>query len=349
MAHEHPASDLSLVPRSSEHTEVIRRHGSSVVLYDHRSQQISLAHTDDVGPTVCPTCQRPFDSANNDASYISPDYFKILHRSNDPSAASSRSVSPRRLTRTDGSSLLYDSTSASEEQAKDKTDGSAGHIDHDAFSQGYFDRFYVELKVLGRGGSGVVLLVKQKLGGHDLGNFALKRIPVGDDTAWLQKVLREVQLLSSLTHPNLVSYRHVWLEHFQPTAFTPRVPHAFILQQYCNRGDLQSYIFSSALDNEPAPAKRQARWRMLGRKSADSITHVRKLQPEEVFGFFKDIASGLHYLHSQGYIHRDLKPNNCLLDDSSGKLHCLVSDFGETTSESIQRGSTGATGESRLQ
>jgi len=48
-----------------------------------------------------------------------------------------------------------------------------------AFSPNYFERFFVEERELGRGGKGVVLLVKHVLDGVSLGHFALKRIPVG--------------------------------------------------------------------------------------------------------------------------------------------------------------------------
>jgi hypothetical protein len=46
----------------------------------------------------------------------------------------------------------------------------------------------VEEKELGRGGKGVVLLVRHVLDGVSLGHFACKRVPVGDDHEWLEKV-----------------------------------------------------------------------------------------------------------------------------------------------------------------
>ena len=101
-----------------------------------------------------------------------------------------------------------------------------------AFSPNYFKDFFVEERELGRGGKGVVLLVQHVLDGVHLGKFACKRVPVGDDHEWLEKVLIEVQLLQTLSHQNLVSYRHVWLEDYQISSFGPSVPCAFILQQY---------------------------------------------------------------------------------------------------------------------
>jgi serine/threonine protein kinase len=58
-------------------------------------------------------------------------------------------------------------------------------------------------------------------------------------------VLIEVQLLQRLSHPNLVSYRHVWLEDVKLNRFSPSVPCAFILQEYCNSGDLLHYVIGS--------------------------------------------------------------------------------------------------------
>jgi serine/threonine protein kinase len=65
---------------------------------------------------------------------------------------------------------------------------------------------------------------------------------------------------------------------------------------------------------------------------------------DEIFSFFKDITTGLHHLHSKGYIHRDLKPSNCLLQHDDGRTRVLISDFGEVQLEGDNRRSTGATG-----
>lgn len=353
MTNKDKSPDLSLVPFPSEHREVILRHGSSVVLFDHRSQQITLANSADVEPGICPRCHRPFPKSTDDAhwtseSFMSPDYFNLLHRSREASVVASRSPSPQRLLRSQESTPARRrpvvEVESDEEEDEPEYVQSSSNISADSFSHGYFDKHFVEVKELGRGGNGVVLLVKHVLHGQEIGLLAMKRIPVGDDVPWLQKVLREVRVLQGLSHPNLVSYKHVWLEYFQPTAFTPRVPHAFILQQYCNRGDLQSHIFGSSLDIADHTLKQRRRPRSLAQDSASDKDQARHLHPEEVFGFFKDIASGLNSLHKAAFIHRDLKPSNCLLHESNGKLHCLVSDFGETAAENAARRSTGGTG-----
>src|SRR5262249_40321677 len=49
------------------------------------------------------------------------------------------------------------------------------------------------------------------------------------------------------------------------------------------------------------------------------------LQPAESAGWVATIAEALHYAHSRGVFHRDIKPGNILLD-TSGKPY--LSDFG---------------------
>ena len=202
-------------------------------------------------------------------------------------------------------------------------------------------------KELGKGGKGVVLLVTHLLDGNEIGHFACKRVPVGDDREWLKNVLIEVQLLQQLEHKHLVRYHHVWLEDVKLSNFGPSVPCAFILQQYCNAGDLHGYIMNSAKRPiSPHQLKERARRRSKNQPEPPRDLSSRKLPFEEIYSFFKDITSGLNHLHINGYIHRDLKPSNCLLhDDGTGeKPRVLVSDFGEVQVEDVVRKSTGATG-----
>jgi serine/threonine protein kinase len=170
-------------------------------------------------------------------------------------------------------------------------------------------------------------------------------VPVGDDHEWLEKVLIEVQLLQHLSHQNLVSYRHVWLEDFKISTFSPSVPCAFILQQYCNAGDLHKYVIGSVPTSTTAQLlKERLRRRSKGQPETPDFSGPRKLHFEEIYSFFKDITSGIRFLHANGFIHRDLKPSNCLLHDSGQELRVLVSDFGEVQYENTVRKSTGTTG-----
>lgn len=285
------------------------------------------------------------------ASFASPEYFRMLHHSLPGPTGSSGPPSPRRrLTQPIG---FGQTTSAARSSAAEfiisspaDTPASYG-ISSAAFSPNYFGRFFVEERELGRGGKGVVLLVKHILDGVSLGHFALKRIPVGDDHEWLKKVLVEVQLLQHLSHQNLVSYRHVWLENVTLSNFGPSVPCAFVLQQYCNGGDLHNYIYKFAKPAMSTTELLKERMRRRSKHQAEppqNLDGPRKLSFDEIYSFFKDITSGLNHLHANNYIHRDLKPSNCLLHDSGKELRVLVSDFGEVQPVDATRCSTGATG-----
>ncbi|GFR96851.1 eukaryotic translation initiation factor 2-alpha kinase 4 [Elysia marginata] len=66
------------------------------------------------------------------------------------------------------------------------------------------------LKVLGKGGFGDVLKVKNKLDGRF---YAIKRIPLNPKSkAFNKKMKREVKLLSRLNHENVVRYYCSWIE-----------------------------------------------------------------------------------------------------------------------------------------
>ncbi|KAJ5480707.1 hypothetical protein N7539_006601 [Penicillium diatomitis] len=347
--------DMSMIPYNGGNLDVVLRHNDSVVVFDHDSQQLALRRTgddeeDDMELANCPLCHRPMREANRgrhrgspqpEAEFINPNYFRMLDNSLPSSESPSRPSSPRR--RLVRSALPAGPTS---EPTTTPSPVTGQGISSSAFSQDYFKRFFVEEKVLGKGGKGVVLLVRHVLDGVSLGHFACKRVPVGDDHEWLEKVLGEVQLLQNLSHQNLVSYRHVWLENARISTFGPSVPCAFIIQQYCNAGDLHHYLCGSMQTTTTAQQlKDRLRRRSKGEPELKPETQGPRVLPlDQIYSFFRDITAGLRHLHMNGYIHRDLKPNNCLLHETSDGLRVLVSDFGEVQSQNAMRKSTGATG-----
>ena len=50
-----------------------------------------------------------------------------------------------------------------------------------------------------------------------------------------------------------------------------------------------------------------------------------KIQEEVAIKYFLQICEGLKFAHSQGSIHRDIKPDNILIDSAD---NCVVADFG---------------------
>ncbi|KAH6720990.1 kinase-like domain-containing protein [Leptodontidium sp. MPI-SDFR-AT-0119] len=351
---------MSLVPYSSRDSrEIVLRHNDAIVIRDPISRQLILRGATPSFSSDCPTCHRPFRASSPDrqssphrsSPFISPEYFRMLQSAHDGGEEHNPPSSPIRRLVQPAFPSAASSTSGSVSDAEFVTSTPApqtGHsIKKEAFSPNYFQRFFTEEKELGRGGKGVVLLVRHELDSVSLGQFACKRVPVGDDHAWLEKVLIEVQLLQGLSHPNLVSYRHVWLEDVKLNRFSPSVPCAFILQQYCNSGDLLHYIIgpSPVIKSTKEQLKEQMRRRSRGQSDRPDLrSSQRKLSFEEIYSFFKDITSGLAHLHASNYIHRDLKPSNCLLHKDGNEFRCLISDFGEVQAENVARKSTGSTG-----
>ncbi|KAA8569994.1 hypothetical protein EYC84_002332 [Monilinia fructicola] len=367
---------MSLVPYSSRDSrEIVLRHNDAIVVRDPNTQQLALRSAP---PSItlndCPTCHRPLRAPSPERqpppsaranAFIAPEYFRMLHAANSGANEQPPSSPIRKLVQPASPSGDYvDDTEHNVEFVTSTPAVRTGHtIKKEAFSPNYFKRFFTEVKELGRGGKGVVLLVRHELDGvalgmedvkharvsadTSLGQFACKRVPVGDNHTWLEKVLIEVQLLQGLSHPNLVSYRHVWLEDVQLNRFSPSVPCAFILQQYCNSGDLLRYIAGPTRNVQTTNEQLKERMRRRSRGASerpDLRSSQRKLQFEEIYSFFKDITSGLAHLHASNYIHRDLKPSNCLLHQDGSDMRCLISDFGEVQAENVMRKSTGNTG-----
>ncbi|EZF35136.1 IKS protein kinase [Trichophyton interdigitale MR816] len=368
---DHDSRSMSIVPYSGG-GDVVLRHDDAIVVFDPNSQQLVLKPAnqgvENIGErTDCPYCHRPLRDGSPEHSqephrgstpataapsrFVNPEYFRLLENTIPPSTADQTPPSPSSPRRQLVPPGREEGTPVSASEHGSGGDGESPSTTHgissSAFSHDYFKRFFVEERELGRGGKGVVLLVKHILDGVSLGHYACKRVPVGDDHEWLKKVLIEVQLLQHLSHQNLVSYRHVWLENARLSNFGPSVPCAFILQQYCNAGDLQKYICGSIQTAADTPQQLKARLRRRSRGQPElpsAASGPRRLQLEEIYSFFKDITSGLRYLHVNGYIHRDLKPSNCLLHETGRELRVLVSDFGEVQFENTVRNSTGTTG-----
>lgn len=265
--------------------------------------------------------------------------------------------------------LLEGFTPLHEEQTEPDQDsnpfGNAATISTSALSEGYFAKFFRVVAYLGRGSRGLVYLVEHLLDGYSLGLFALKKVPVGDDHKWLEKVLTEVNLLRLLSHPNLVNYNHMWLENAQMSRFSPKVPCAFILQEYCDGGTLEDYVNNLQKDakmkkiNESmsstdpnkgftkissAQAKREKYKRAafgngnnISAGTANNhdkatmhdndIISEARLTLFEILSFSRDIFAGVAYLHRAQIIHRDLKPSNCLLlSDENQNIPNLPND-----------------------
>ncbi|KAG0737301.1 hypothetical protein G6F23_010430 [Rhizopus arrhizus] len=112
--------------------------------------------------------------------------------------------------------------------------------------------------------------------------------PRDDDSE--QKIRREIAILKKCLHPHVVRLKEVIDD--------PASSKIYLALEYMEGGEVM--------------------WRDGDNKPVLSVSEARKI--------FRDVVSGLDYLHYQGIIHRDIKPAN-LLYTKDGKT-VKISDFG---------------------
>jgi len=149
---------------------------------------------------------------------------------------------------------------------------------------------YTVDKQLGAGGMGMVLRAFD----HNLDTNVVVKVPhraMLQDPEFVSRFSHEVRSLVTLSHPHVVSVLDVG-EH-------DGVP--FAVMRYLPGGDLK--------DRQPRDSNGAAR-------------------PQELLtllDWLEDVAEALDFIHSQGYVHRDIKPDNILFD---GAGNAYVGDFG---------------------
>ena len=63
-----------------------------------------------------------------------------------------------------------------------------------------------------------------------------------------------------------------------------------------------------------------------GESLAQRLAREQRLHPEQARGILCAVADALHYAHARGVVHRDVKPDNIMLDHATGRP--MVTDFG---------------------
>jgi eukaryotic-like serine/threonine-protein kinase len=139
---------------------------------------------------------------------------------------------------------------------------------------------------LGRGGMGIVYLAREV---HLDRLVAIKLLPPerGREASFKERFLREARLAAKLSHPNIIPIHSVEaLGEF-----------VFYVMAFVDGETLANRVRTRG----PLPSSEGAR-------------------------VLREVAWALAYAHSQGLIHRDVKPDNILLEHSTNRV--LVADFG---------------------
>lgn len=167
---------------------------------------------------------------------------------------------------------------------------------------------FVEIEKLGDGGFGTV---HRSLNRLDSTEYAVKKIIGGS----LETVLREVKILASLDHPNIVRYYQAWLEERSEDDDLMSEEEASL---YSSGGPLPEISDLVLYIQMQLCSARTLRDRLEDRPTGSFLDVSTTLK------IFAQAARGLRYVHARGLIHRDLKPANFFFDGDTVKL----GDFG---------------------
>lgn len=138
-----------------------------------------------------------------------------------------------------------------------------------------FKDFIIQ-KELGRGSFGVVYLVQQ-VATKEL--YVLKRINIGHlHIKFQQAALREVEILKTISHPNIIKYYFSYIEDNILS----------IVMEYAEAGDLFQLLLKHRHRKANIPEK-------------------------EIWRIFAELSQAVNYLHENNIIHRDIKCQNVFL------------------------------------
>lgn len=162
---------------------------------------------------------------------------------------------------------------------------------------------YQMMRVLGQGGMGSVMLARSEKDGSAVAiKTLLPEVAVSEQS--LKRFMREIEVASSLRHKHIVSY----IEHGSHNGIV------YLVTEYV-----------SGMDASKLAKHRGG-----------------KLSYKEVVKIIEQTLSALHFAHEKGFVHRDIKEQNILVDGTFPNYIAKLTDFGLSKSYK-QTGMSGVT------
>ena len=152
--------------------------------------------------------------------------------------------------------------------------------------------FEINNTLLGQGNFGSVIKCRSKINNM---YYAIKQL--NKNCLNQTEFIREAEILKNLSHNNVVKYFGYFEEN----------NNYYLVFEFAPNGSLKDYIDNYKL------------------KFNYKNANIPPFQQDFVIRIFKDLLNGLKYLHSNNIIHRDIKPDNILLDVN---LTAKITDFG---------------------
>lgn len=116
-----------------------------------------------------------------------------------------------------------------------------------------------------------------------------------EDSNQINKGLKEYQFVTKMNHENIVSMNKVYIDIDSGNL------KVMIEMKYYPKGSLFNHVLSQSY-----------------------------LSTEKVINYCLQILNGLEYIHKNNIVHRDMKPQNILLENVNDDIKLLISDFGES-------------------
>lgn len=155
-----------------------------------------------------------------------------------------------------------------------------------------FPQRFTDAERCGDGTYGIVYRVKCQ-GGREKAAKVYRYESESNENGLSVDVVREIATMTRLCHKNILAVHEFNVDSDSPVLIMPAMSHSLFEYLYTSRG---------------TPQQREC-----------ALTKLR---------ICKSICNGIAYMHAMQFIHRDVKPNNVLIDEDT--LDVKISDFGST-------------------